>query len=147
MKNIVILIFTLFYLKGYSQDQAIEIYLREKPSKSYLIKIDDKVLIKCRNYVTGNKKLVVARLSLIDSNKFYFYPVDKQFRESIYTLSTLNEIGVKTNYHRMLFFVNLGLKINCILNGHYVDLKDENNLNFKMVNVKTRKWDVRLVEQ
>jgi hypothetical protein len=146
MRILLSLLLSTLMTQVFSQDQAIEIYLRTKPSKKYVIKIDDKVLIKCRNFRTSQNRFVEARFGQIDSNKFYFYPIDKQYRESIYTLSTLNEIGVRTPLSRAFGVVDYVLRIRIILRGGYTDLRQESHYSYKMVNVKTRKWDVQLID-
>jgi hypothetical protein len=128
-----------------SQEPALEIYAVKKPAKSYQIKIDDKVLIKCRHLKNGYQKLVVARLAVIDSNKFYFYPLNKNYRESIYTLSTLNEIGIKTGFRKAAFLAFWGREIYYLSKGDLTNSGDLRSIQFKMVNVKSRKWDVRLI--
>ncbi|MFN8206078.1 MAG: hypothetical protein U0T82_01530 [Bacteroidales bacterium] len=130
-----------------TQELALEIYSVKKPAKSYQIKEDDKVLIKCRHLKNGYQKMVVARVAVIDSNKFYFYPLNKNYRESIYTLSTLNEIGIKTGLRRATFLVLWAREIYYFSKGDIKNTAELRSVQFKMVNVKSRKWDVRLISQ
>jgi hypothetical protein len=145
MQKSILFLIILLSFKSYSQEQAIEIYSPKDSSRNFVIKIDDKVLIKCRNLQTGHKKLVVARLWKIDSTKFYFYPVNKNYRESIYTLSTLGEVGIKTTFYKVVSIVRYALIIKSFLNGEHPYICCEETRDYKMVNVKSRKWDVRLI--
>jgi hypothetical protein len=141
------LILSLFTFLASSQELALEIYAVKNPAKSYQIKVDDKVLIKCRHLKNGYQKMVVARLAVLDSNKFYFYPINKNYRESIYTLSTLNEIGIKTGLRKAAFLACWAREIYYLSKGDMTNSGDLRSIQFKMVNVKSRKWDVRLISQ
>ncbi|TAJ14058.1 hypothetical protein DMA11_06810 [Marinilabiliaceae bacterium JC017] len=133
-----------------SQGKALEIYMRKNPSKKYVIKIDDKVLVKCRHYVDRGprKQLVVARLGAIDGRKFYFYPISRDYSETIYTPSTLREIGIKTKFKKMetIFYYAMRFydMIRCKefnYNGWCDDYF------YKRVNVKSLKWRVRVIDE
>ncbi len=133
----------------FSQDKALEVYRRKKPSKKYIIKIDDKVLVKCRHYVDKppKKQLVVARLAAIDGKKFYFYPINRDYAETIYTSSTLREIGIRTNFNKILAVVYKGRKwydFITFINLRYPGGADD--IFFKRVHVKSLKWRVRVID-
>jgi hypothetical protein len=145
MRIFTLLLMLLLAIKCYTQDQQLEIYLRKNPSKHYIVKLDDDVLIKCRHFEKGYNKLVVARFGRIDSIKFYFYPIDKNYRESIYTLSTMSEIGIKTTFYKFISIYDLTMRVRYLINGRLTYL-NEDDRNYKMLNLKSRKWSVRLLE-
>lgn len=147
MKYFIFFLLFMAALQAYPQDKAIEIYMRKKPSKNFIIRIDDKVLIKCRHYNAGYNRMVVARLAVIDSNKFYFYPVNKQYRESIFTLSTLNEIGVKTTLTKIYAVYAFASRTYNVIRGGMIDLPGNEYYNYKVVNVKTLKWEVKVIDE
>ncbi len=136
-------------LDVFSQDKALEVYRRKKPSKRYIIKIDDKVLVKCRHYVnkSSKKQLVVARLGAIDGKNFYFYPINNDYAETIYTSSTLREIGIRTTFNKIMALVYKGRKWYDFITFNNLRYPERaNDCFFKRVHVKSLKWRVRVID-
>ncbi len=149
IRYIFILILFLNTPMVFSQDKALEVYMRKNPSKKYIINIDDRVLIKCRPYAdkSQKKQYVVARLAAIDGRKFYFSPISSHYSETIYTPSTLREIGIKTTFNKVMTIIHYGWRIHDLIRFKKVAFpRSCTDGLYKRVNIKSIKWRVRTVD-
>jgi len=149
LRNILLSLFFLNGLLLFSQEQALEVYMRKKPSKRYVIKIDDKVLVKCRHNEKGSskKELLIARLGAIDGRKFYFYPMNTNYGETIYTPSTLRELGIRTTFNKILAISHYGGRIYNLIRFGKIDYWGTVDESFyKRVKVKSLKWRIRVID-
>jgi hypothetical protein len=124
-----------------STNRAIEIYKKGK-NKTYTIKIDQRVLITCMQIKHGYKKMVTAELLAIEGNKMHFEPLNKNYRETVCSLGSIEKIGVRTPFRVIestVWFVNQ------LFHHNYFDFSNDLRSSFKVINLKSKKWGIRIV--
>jgi hypothetical protein len=143
MKILNILILTIITIQLSAQEKALEIYFKKDESKKYLIKVDDKVMIPCANYKTGENRMVVAKVVRIDSGRIHFYPVDIKYYKRVYTIPALGEIGIRTPLGKALTAYHYAAKI---FRKQYFEMEDGVSINYKIINLHSKKWNARFVD-
>jgi hypothetical protein len=126
-----------------STEHAVEIYKKKKET-SYVIKTGQRVLVKCKRTKGPQTSMVVAELLKIEGGKMYFQPLNTKYKETIYTKSTLDEIGIRTKFRvaeSIVWFV--------------IDLKSRNIWDFlvngsrgtfKVISLKSNRWGIRIID-
>ncbi len=121
--------------------KALEIY-KKRNNKSFVIKIDDKVMVPCYYKKGKRKSLTIARLVDIEGSKIYFEPLNRHFRKTLYGARGIKDIGIHTTWsliHSAYFFVSY------VMNKDYRSTVYATRNSFRMFNMKTKKYGVRII--
>ncbi len=142
----ILFISTCFCAEGQDNDEsivsALEIY-KKKNNKSYIVKIDDVVMIPCYIKKGKRKSLAVARLIEIKGAKIYFEPVNRHYRKTSYSKRSIKEIGVQTTWSllRSAYFMAC-----YIMKKDYWGTVYGTQHSFKMFNMKSKKYGIQIIE-
>ncbi|MFA6402938.1 MAG: hypothetical protein WCX31_15155 [Salinivirgaceae bacterium] len=146
------LIFTIVFFTSFincisqdidSTEKAIEIFKKDK-DKTYVVKIGQRVQVPCRHIKNGLKKMVTTELVAIEGKKMYFEPLNKNYHEAIYTLSTIDKIGIRTPFR--LLESTFWITYNLIYYNYHYFIDSEIRGSFKTISFRSRKWKIRIVE-
>lgn len=123
--------------------KAIEIY-KKGTDRSHIIHLEDRVLVPCSRIKGKQKDMVIAELVMIDSNKIYFQPLNKNYKQTLYTRSSLHEIGFRTTFRVLETITWIGLDLYYGDFYHFLYYGPRNS--FKVVNLKSSKWRARIID-
>lgn len=145
MKIYLIIAINIIFYSAYTQDQAIEIYKAKDPGKSHIVKLEDKVLIMSRHVKHGYKKMIVAQLTHIDSNKLYFSPVNNNYKDRVYGIRSIKKMGIKTNTRTVFSIYCYTSRVINVFRGGADDLSRD-YYNYKPIYLQSGKWKMRVIE-
>ncbi len=126
-----------------STTKAIEIY-KNGTDRSHIIHLEDRVLVPCSRIKGKQKDMVIAELVMIDSNKMYFQPLDNKHKQTLYTRSSLNEIGFRTTFRVLETLGWIAIDIYKRDFFHFLYYGPRNS--FKVVSLKSGKWRARIID-
>ena len=126
-----------------STERVIEIYRKDK-DKIYTVKIGQRVQVPCKHLKNKYKKMVTAELVAIEGKKMYFEPLSNNYKEAIYTTSTLDKIGIRTPFR--LIESTFWITYNLIYYNYRYFIDSEMRTSFKTISFRNSKWKIRIVD-